>query len=421
MIPVRQRFAPAPPLDLAARVRAGLTPLLAAVKPDAPVAVAVGSRGITGLAAIVRAAIETLREAGARPFIVPAMGSHGGGTPEGQTALLADYGVTETALGVPLHADMAVRALATTPEGLECVSSAAALAADHVLLINRVKPHTDFRGRLGSGLLKMLVVGLGKHEGARRFHAAAHRLGYEPVLRAMADALRTRVPLLGGLALIENQRHELVRITGVPAERLVAEDERLCAEAAALMPRLPFDDVDLLIVDRMGKNLSGTGMDPAIIGRMIHGYSTQIAPDQPPPRVRRLFVRELTPESHGNAIGLGMADFTTDRLVAAMDPAVTRVNALTALSIQGAKVPIHFPTDRDALEAALRTLCLPDPAQARVVRIRDTLDVERLACSVSLRDAARADCPLETTGPARPFAFDADGNLLPLGGESGEY
>lgn len=413
MLTARQRFPSAPALDLAAETRAQLLPLLAGLKPGDSVAVAVGSRGITGLAMIVQSAIEVLTAAGARPFVVPAMGSHGGGTPEGQLALLADYGVSEAGLGVPFRPAMDVRASGRTEDGVEVVCSSAALAADRILLINRIKPHTDFKSPIGSGLLKMLVVGLGKHEGAKRFHAAASRLGYERALRSIAAVLRPKVSLLGGLAVVENQRHETARLAGVLPGELENREEELCVEARALMPRLPFDDVDLLIVDRMGKNISGTGMDPAIIGRMIHGYSTEIDPEQPSPRVRRLFVRDLTEESHGNAIGVGMADFTTDRLVTAMDPAITSVNALTALSIQGAKVPIHFPTDREALTAALRSLALPDPADARVVRIQDTLSVETLSFSENLRGHVRSDCPMELLGDAQPMQFDVQGNLAP--------
>lgn len=414
MLTGRQQFPTAPALDLVAETHAQLAPLLAGLKSGASVAVAVGSRGITGLATIVRAAIEALTAAGARPFVVPAMGSHGGGTPEGQLALLADYGVSEATCGVPFRPAMTVCDLGRTEDGVEVLCSDEALSADQVLLINRIKPHTDFKSPIGSGLLKMLVVGLGKHEGAKRFHAAASRLGYERALRSIATVLKPNVPLLGGLAVVENQRHETARLAGVLPSELETREEELCAGARALMPRLPFDDVDLLIVDRMGKNISGTGMDPAIIGRMIHGYSTEIDPEQPSPRVRRLFVRDLTPESHGNAIGVGMADFTTDRLVAAMDSGITRVNALTALSIQGAKVPIHFPNDREAVTVAVRSLALPDSASARIVRIQDTLSVETLSFSESLRNCVRADCPMEIPSDGKPLYFDEEGNLVPL-------
>lgn len=416
---VRQLFPESPSLDIPRMMREEFGPVARRLKPGARVAVAVGSRGISRLPEIVGAVLECLRAAGARPFVLPAMGSHGGGTAEGQIALLGEYGVTETALGVPIHPSMAVEEIGRTSDGLPVVTSVEALRADAVVLVNRVKPHTDFGGDLGSGLLKMLVVGLGKQVGAAQFHAAASRLGYLTVLRSFAEVARRRLPLRAGLAIVENQRHDPTRLAVVLPEELEGREQVLCAEARALMPRLPFDRVDLLIVDRMGKNLSGTGMDPAIIGRMIHGYS--LAEDLEPrtPHVRRLFVRDLTPESHGNAIGLGLADFTTTRLVAAMDREVTVTNALTALSLQGAKIPIAFGTDREAITAALTTLALPDPTQARVVRIADTLSVERFEASEPLLEEARSRPDLEVLGPAEPLHFGDDGNLaihLPRGG-----
>jgi len=339
------------------------------------------------------------------------MGSHGGGTADGQSSLLSEYGITEKRLGVPLRATMDVESIGSTADGLPVVCSAEALRADAVLLVSRIKPHTDFGGALGSGLLKMLVVGLGKHVGAANFHRAAARFGHEHVLRQAARVLKERLPLLGGLAIIEDQRHETARIEFVPAVDLERREEALCSEARALMPTLPFATVDLLIVDRMGKNISGTGMDPAVIGRLVHGYSLSEAADQPAPRVRRLFVRDLTPESHGNAIGLGLADFTTSRLVRAMEPRVTAINALTALSLQGAKIPIHFETDREAIVQALATLPFTDAQTVRVVRIRDTLSVDRLQVSEACWAAPEAVGRLEPLGEPEEMQFDAAGNL----------
>ncbi|MHB9005754.1 MAG: nickel pincer cofactor-dependent isomerase, group 22, partial [Limisphaerales bacterium] len=372
-----QRFAPQVPIDVESAIAPGLASLASGLRPGSRVGVAVGSRGIAGLKPLVSVVIDTLRRSGALPFILPAMGSHGGATADGQLALLAEYGVTEAAMGVPFRAGMEVEVVGRTDDGHEVVCSVEALRADSVVLINRIKPHTDFRGELGSGLLKMSVVGLGKAVGAAAFHRAASRWGYERVLRAAARLLRQRLPVLAGVAIVENQRHETARIEVVPGGEIEAREGGLCAEAARLMPRLPFEELDLLIVDRMGKNISGTGMDPAVIGRMIHGYSLAEDQERRSPHVRRLFVRDLTPESHGNAIGIGMADFTTRRLVEAMDRRVTVTNSLTALSLQGAKIPIYFDSDREALSAAIDTLALPDPTRARVVRIADTLSVER--------------------------------------------
>jgi hypothetical protein len=255
------------------------------------------------------------------------------------------------------------------------------------------------------------VVGLGKDVGAASFHRQASRHGYERVLRESARVLLAALPLLGGVAVIENQRHQTARLVGVEARDLVARETELAAVARDLMPRLPFAELDLLIVDRMGKNLSGTGMDPAVIGRVIHGYSLAEDAERRIPHVRRLFVRDLTPESHGNAIGLGLADFTTARLVRAMDREVTMTNALTALSLQGAKIPLHFESDREALAAALRTLVFADPQDLRVARIQDTLHVEELRISERLWAEARATGVLDAAGTLAAPRFDADGNL----------
>lgn len=411
MAVVRQRFPASPPMDVAGEVKRQLAACTGSLRPGANVAVAVGSRGIANLRAIVAGAVESLRAAGARPFILPAMGSHGGGTAEGQLALLAGYGVTEANLGVPIRTAMGVEEIGRTPDGDAVVCSVEALRADAVLILNRVKPHTDFGGALGSGLLKLLVVGLGKHVGAANFHRAAARRGHLHVLRGSGEVIRRRLPLLAAIALVENQRHATARLEVVRPEALEEREAALCAEAATLMPRLPFAELDLLIVDRMGKNISGTGMDPAVIGRMIHGYSLAEDVERRHPHVRRLFVRDLTPESHGNAIGIGLADFTTSRLVAAMDREVTVTNSLTALSLQGAKVPIFFETDREVLRAALDTLSLPDPRSARVVRIADTLSVEWLQASAATLSSSPRAGDLELVADPEPMRFDAQGNL----------
>ena len=415
MLRLRQKFPVSPPLDLRAAVTQELAVIRDCFRPGARIVVAVGSRGITNLQAIVAAVLGFLKQAGTLPFIVPAMGSHGGATAEGQTQLLTEYGISEAQLGVPIHAAMDTRQIGTTADGTPVHFSEEALKADGIVLVNRVKPHTDFSGPIGSGLLKMTVVGLGKRTGATCFHAAASRLGYEPVLRAVAPVALSAAPILCGVAIIENQVHQTARIAVVRPEEFERREAELCAEARQLLPRLPFDEIDLLIVDHLGKNISGTGMDPAVIGRSIHGYSLQHeGGHRPTPFVRRVFVRDLTPQTHGNAVGIGMADFTTSRLVRAIDHRVMTMNALTALSLQGAKIPIHFETDREAIEQALISLALPNPAQAKVVRIADTLSLELLEASEALAETANRREDLEPAGPPVEMAFDPDGNLAPL-------
>lgn len=414
MLRVRQLFATPPPLDLPAAIRDALRALNleAVLPPAARVAVAVGSRGITHLLPITRAILERLKADGARPFVVTAMGSHGGATPEGQRRILADYGLTEATLDAPIRDATDVRSLGRTDEGTEVWCSEDALQADCILLVNRIKPHTDFGGAIGSGLLKMSVVGLGKHAGAQAFHRAAQRIGYETALRAMATVIRRHTPLLGGIAILEGPQHQTARIVGVPASQLEALEPSLVAEARRWMPRLPFDEIDLLIVDRIGKEISGTGMDPNVIGRSIHGYSL-LEPEMPRhPRIRRIFVRDLTPATRGNATGIGMADFTTTRLVQSIDQRTTYTNALTAISLQGSKIPIHFPTDRDAVAAAINSLSLPEPAAARVVRIADTLSLTELKVSEACADEVRArPQELEILGGPADLTWDAKGDL----------
>ncbi len=413
MMAVRQQFPASPRLDVRAVVREEFDRAQIQIKPGAKIAVAVGSRGITNLQTIVSTVLDWLKAAGAQPFIIPAMGSHGGATAEGQTELLAEYGVSEAQLGVPIRAAMEVERLGATAEGVDAFFSAEALQADGVVVINRVKPHTDFSSdTIGSGVLKMIVVGLGKRTGAANFHVASCRFGYEHVLRTIARVTLSRAPVLAGVAIVENQFHDTARIAVLTPAEIERREAELFAEAKRLMPQLPFDDVDLLIVDRIGKNISGAGMDPNITGRWVHGYSSLLGnANVTKPVVRRLFVRGLTPESHGNAIGIGLADVTTTRLVEAMDKRVTYINALTSLTPNCAKIPIHFDTDREAIDRALASLGLPDSRQVKIIRIADTLSLENVEVSEAYENAVKQKPNLSAAGSVDEMLFDSSGNL----------
>jgi len=408
---LRQNFPKSPPFDARAAVGGEFARVPLPIKAGARIAIAVGSRGISNLAAIVGAVVEQVVKAGAHPFIVPAMGSHGGASADGQREVLARYGITEAATAAPVRSSMEVRQIGTA-EGAPVFCSVEALEADGVLLVNRVKPHTDFIGNIGSGLLKMCVIGLGKRTGAASMHATASRLGHERVIRAMAKVILRQAPVIGGLAILEDQWHQTAKVVVLPAAEFEPGEERLFVESRALMPRLPFEEIDLLIVDRLGKNISGAGMDPNITGRWVQGYSTSLMRDgRPSPFIRRIFVRDLTPETHGNAIGIGLADVTTSRLVRAMDHAVTYVNALTSLTPETAKIPIHFETDREAIDLALTSLALSESRQARIVRIQDTLSLARMAASEALLEEARGWAAVEVTGAVEEMKFDGEGNL----------
>ena len=381
------------------------------------VAVGVGSRGISNLKQIVGAVLQELRARGASPFIVPAMGSHGGATPEGQAHILATYGITPASMGVPFETSLETVCLGTSADGIPVYFSAAALKADWIFPVNRVKPHTDFQANLGSGLSKMLAIGFGKQAGAAACHAASSRLGHERVLRQVARMVLNRAPILAGLAIVENQFHDSAELALLTPDTLEQEEAKLLAKARELMPKLPFAEIDLLIVDQMGKNISGAGMDPNVIGRAVRGYlSSLVRQPELSPSISRIFVRGLTAASSGNAVGIGMADFTTTATVASINLKTSYVNALTALTPQTVKIPIHFDTDREVIERALQSLALENPAAARVVQIRDTLSLEVMRVSTAYAAELGQRTDVVALSSESEMRFDAKGNLAPVDG-----
>ena len=387
-------------LDLGARVEPGRT-----------VAVAVGSRGIARLAEVVRTTVAHLAGLGLAPFIVPAMGSHGGGTAEGQAAVLAGYGITEAAVGCPVRSSMDVVEVATSPLGLPVHLDRLAVEADHVVVVNRVKPHTLFTGDIESGLAKMLLVGLGKREGAATYHRATVDVGWPAIVADVVPRVLERVSVLAGVALVENAQDDLAHVEAVPGDQILAREPALLARARALVPRLPFDDVDVVLVDQIGKDRSGTGWDPATLGRK--GSVHQPDPAQRP-RVRTVVVRGLTEGTAGNALGLGLAELCRTRVVDEMDRDATWLNALTSGNVAAAMVPIHLATDRQLLEACRARTGLRGLADARIVWIRSTLELGVVAASAPLLDeATRRDDLTVLAGPV-PLPLDADGNLPDL-------
>ena len=411
-IRVRQYFEATPPLDIRNTLDVEFAKLRDKIHPGDRIAVGVGSRGITHLAEIVAEVLDQLRSVGAKPFIIPAMGSHGGATPQGQRDVLARYGITEESMKAPIRDSLEVRQVGVSADQVLAYCSTEALAADGILIINRIKPHTDFFGTLGSGLIKMCVIGLGKRTGATAMHLAAMQFGYERVIRGLAKVVIQNAPVLGGIAIIENQFHDTARILVVPKQEMETAENELLIEARSLMPMLPFDDIDLLIVDQIGKNISGAGMDPNVINRNVHGYSSlPMRGDRTSPFIRRIFVRGLTTETHGNAIGIGMADATTTRLVLATDHETTNINALTSLTPQSAKIPITFETDREAIEKMLASLPLSNTCNAKIIRILDTLSVAEMEISEPLWSENRTNVNLTAIDELRAIEFDTDGNL----------
>jgi hypothetical protein len=417
MFMIRQDLPHSSPLDIRATVQSQLALKIGSrVAPGARIAVTAGSRGISNLQEIVRATVDWLKERGAAPFIVPAMGSHGGATAEGQASVVADYGITEPLVGAPIKASMDTKFLGVTDDGLDVYFSAEALGADGILVVNRVKPHTDFSGKIGSGILKMITIGLGKRTGASASHKAFALRGHEAVIRSVAGFSLEHAPILGGIAILEDARHETAQVSVLAREEIVTGEEQLFAQAKQLMPRLPFEEIDFLIIDQMGKNISGAGMDPNIIGRSVYGYMSQGPAVNPMStvKIRRIFVRDLTPESHGNAIGVGLADFATSRLIRAMDPRSMYVNALTALSPLMVKTPIHFEADSEIITWGLASLGITEGRSARVVRISSTLALETMQVAEAFSEEVASDQKLTTLNPPEEMQFDSQQNLLPF-------
>ena len=416
MLRVRQEFPQSTPLKIPTSVAEQISRVQDRLVPGTRVALTVGSRGIANIRGIVLAVLGELKAAGVEPFIVPAMGSHGGATPEGQKRILADYGITEQTMGVPIEAAMETREIGRTQNGIPAFTSSAALSADGIVVLNRVKPHTDYFSRsIGSGLIKMMVVGMGKHDGAANFHRTAVHHGYEDTLKMLGRVVLDNVPILFGIGLVENQYHQTVRLEAVLPEQIETQESELLDQAASLMPGLPFEEMDLLIVDRIGKNISGVGMDPNVIGRHAHHYSTLLNNElECSPFIRRIFVRGLTPETHGNAIGIGLADATHEKLAAQMDAQSMFVNVRTSLTLHSAKLPMQFPSDRTAISALLDTLALDDSAQARVVRISNTLELTQLEISEPLAAVAKGNDRITIGSDPFEWAFDPEDNLQDL-------
>lgn len=376
------------------------------LRPGARIAVTVGSRGINEIATIARATIDALRQIGAEPFVIAAMGSHGGGTADGQRELLAEFGVTEGSMGCPIRAEMDTVAVGRNAFGLPIHFDRRALESDGIVLLNRIKPHTSFTGEYESGLLKMLVVGLGKQEGAAQVHKLGLH-GLRTLVPEVGAELLSKTPVVLGLGLLENARERTARIVAVEPEDILATEPILLNEARSLMGRLPFEQIDVLIVGELGKNYSGTGLDPNVIGRQ----RVETMPDLPRPVVTRLAVLDLSVETRGNAVGIGLADLTTQRLVDAIDPVPMRVNCYTSNFLTRARVPIALPTDRDVIAASLNTCWRIHWSEARMAIIPNTLELETMWITAPLLVEASADSSLHVDPKSRPMPFDHAGNL----------
>ena len=410
MVRVRQTFPRPRVADIPRAVREALARASLPVKRGDTVAVGAGSRGIANYATVVKAAVDYLQEIGARPFIFPAMGSHGGGTPEGQLSVLEHYGVSERTMGVPCRATMEVVQVGEAL-GMPVWLEQGAAGADWIGLINRVKPHTDFKGSIESGLFKMMTIGLGKYKGAIQYHRMNVRHGYETVITSVGREMLRTGKIAFGLGIVENGYDDTAFIEAFNADDLEEGERRLLKEARANLARLPFPALDLLLVEQIGKNISGAGMDTNVIGRPSNPHES--FPNDP--RILWIVALDLTDNTYGNATGIGNADFTTRRLVEKIDMKATLINCLAACAPGGAKLPPAFDTDREAIEAALSCTGLLTPeTEARVVRIKNTLMLGEIEVSESLlAEVAKRENLTRLTEPAE-LRFDGLGNLILL-------
>jgi hypothetical protein len=389
------------PLDLRQRIRAGQT-----------VALTAGSRGIANIPVVLRATADFLKRLGAKPFLVPAMGSHGGGTAEGQRHLLESYGITEAFVGVPLRASMDVVQVGSTAEGFPVYLDRHAAEADHIGVVARIKSHTGYHGPVESGLLKMMMIGLGKHTGALAYHRILLEYPFDQVVRSVGRVLRAKAPIAFGLGLVENAYDETALVEGVRPDAFEPAEEKMLILAKRLLAKLPLQKADLLIVDEIGKDVSGSGMDTNIVGRKRAFRGQSMGNGQP--QMRLIFVRGLTEKTHGNATGIGLADFTTSRLVRAMDYRSTVINCLTAGYPEGAALPVHFETDREVLDAALAIIGTRNASEARILRVRNTLTLDEIEVSEPCLGEPEPQTEFEPVGPAAELALDTAGNLRPV-------
>ena len=406
---VAQKFFDLPEIELPSSMDRGWQGLKGelALQPGAEIAIAVGSRGIANIAEIVRIVVDQLRASGCSPFIVPAMGSHGGATSKGQTSILLGQGLTEDRVGAPIRATMEVESMGEK-DGIPLFLDRFASEADGIVLINRIKPHTNFVGPTESGLMKMIAIGLGNQIGAEHYHRlSVARSQYEIISTAGRELLK-RSRVLYGVGIVENQGHQTAIVKMTTADQIESVETELLKKARGCLATLPLDEIDLLIIDEMGKDISGECIDPNVVGRDVCAYGAE----RPWPRVTRIFVRDLTEASEGSAVGIGQADFTVQRLVDKIDFKATAVNCLTSCCPEAGKVPLTYDNDSEAIAAALVTIRPYELDDVRIVHIKNTLELMNLrvsqGCLCELKTNSNADISEDET----ELSFDESGNLI---------
>jgi len=407
---VQQQFDPQRIADIPAAVRQEMAKLGLGekVKGGDTVALTGGSRGVANIDVVTRTIVEEVKRLGGKPFVFPAMGSHGGATAEGQIKVLSNLGITEKAMGCPVKSDMEPVFLGEAALGYPVYVDRNAMDADHIVVVNRVKPHTKFQGPIESGLMKMMAIGMGKQKGASYYHKAAVRLTFQKIVETVGLEVMKRCPILFGLATVENAFHDTCVLRAFLPQDILEGEKKLLKIAYERMAQLPFDEIDVLIVDRIGKDISGTGMDTNVTGRnadLLGDFTLK-------PRVKRVFVRDLTEKTEGNATGIGLADFTTTRLVQKMDKHKTWMNVITGISPEKGAIPIHFDTDKEILKACFDTIGDTPAAEAKVVHIQDTLAIERISVSEAYAKEIAENRKLKKITEWKEMTLDSKGNMV---------
>jgi hypothetical protein len=379
------------------------------IKPGERIALTAGSRGIRDKAKVLKVIATRLKALGAKPFLVPCMGSHGGATAAGQVEMLKHLGITEEFIGAPIVSSMEVKEIGRTKFGTPVLIDANICAqADKIIVVNRIKPHTDFDFEIESGLNKMMVIGMGKHKGALMAHRLTIKHGYSTMLSEVQPIILKALPFFFGVGIVENQYDQTASLHLLEPQNFWEGEKPLLKKAKEIMPRLPFKQMDILVVDEIGKNISGAGMDPNVTGRLYFIGS----PPLKEPKITRIFVRDLTPETEGNAIGIGFAEYTTTRLVKKIDPVPTAINSITGMGPECGRIPIAFDQDREALQAAFDNSGVLDAKDLRLVWIKNTLEMEYLWASEPMFNEAKANPLLEVISGLQDIPFDAAGNMV---------
>ena len=410
MLAVRQNFPDRSLKDIPGEVRSQLeaSGFAAKLAPGSSVAIGVGSRGITNLAAIVRAAVDFWKSKGMQPFIFPAMGSHGAATAAGQADVLAHYGITEAQMGCPVISQLEVVHLGKTPEGVDAYLDRMAYESGGVMLVSRVKWHTNFEAPIESGLFKMMAIGLGKFAGAQKYHTYAYRLGLAAVIRSVGRQVLRSGKIIGGLAILEDAYHNTGKIEAVPVEKMEHREEELLALVKSWMGKIPVAEVDVLILDEIGKNVSGSGADTKVINRSIDCHYN---PWDWLPRIHRIFIRGLSDNTYGNAVGIGFGDIVNSRMLEGIDWNATNINSLTASTVAPNRIPMNYPTDRECLERISPTVGKFSNEEVTYAWIRNTMELGSLVCSENLRAELERNPDIEIVGEPFDLPFDEAGNL----------